>query len=91
MPKRIELSNKVLDRMTSDEHKKLKKCEKTSQILGQKMVKLQRAYVQYMRKTKDGNSIKARKMADKALECESNAFKAHDEYIKYKQYLKNKY
>lgn len=91
MPKKTELSKKISDKMTSDEHKKLTKYEKISQTLGEKMVKYQRAYVQYTRKTKDENSTKARKMVDKAFEYEAKAFKAHDKYVKYKNALKKKY
>ena len=55
------------------------------------MVKYQKAYVQYTRKTKDDNSLKARNMADKGFEYEYKAFKAQDEYVKYKNNLRNKY
>jgi hypothetical protein len=91
MPRKIKLTKKVLDKMTSEEHKKLKKYEKVSETLGDKMVKYQRAYVQYTRKTKDDNSLKARKMADKGFEYEYKAFNAQDEYVKYKQMLIKKY
>jgi hypothetical protein len=91
MPKKIKLTKKVLDKMTSEEHKKLKKYEKVSQTLGEKMVKYQRAYVDYTRKTKDSKSLKARKMADKGFEYEYKVFNAQDEYVKYKKMLIKKY
>jgi hypothetical protein len=93
MPKsnKTELSKQILSKMTPNEHKTLKQYEKICQTLGEKMVKYQCAYSQYMRKTNDKNSVRAQKMADKGFEFEGKAFKAHHVYVKYTQHLRNKY
>lgn len=80
-----------MQQLTSDEKKKLKKMEKEDAITLEKMLKAQSAYTQYVRKTKNNLSLKARKLADKGFKYESIAFKSHDKLVKYKELLKKKY
>ena len=80
-----------MQQLTSDEKKKLKKMEKEDAITLEKMLKAQSAYTQYVRKTKNNLSLKARKLADKGFKYESIAFKSHDKLDKYKELLKKKY
>ena len=54
-----------MQQLTSDEKKKLKKMEKEDAITLEKMLKAQSAYTQYVRKTRNNLSLKARKLADK--------------------------
>ena len=91
MPKSSDLSNAILNQLSSEEHKKLKKLEKKDARMGEKMLKAHSAYTQYVRKTKDDDSIRARKLVDKGFEYESKAFKARDELLEYKARLKKKY
>ena len=77
--------------LSSEEEKKLKKMEKEDSITLEKMLKAQSAYTQYVRKTKNNLSLKARKLADKGFKYESIAFKSHDKLVKYKELLKKKY
>jgi len=85
------LSKIIIDQLSSEEKKKLKKMEKEDAITLEKMLKVQSAYTQYVRKTKDSISLKAQKLADKGFKYESNAFKSHDKLEKYKELLKKKY
>ena len=59
----------ALLKLSSEEEKKLKKMEKEDAM------KAQSAYTQYVRKTKNNLSIKAKKLADKGFMYESMAFK----------------
>ena len=77
--------------LTSEEKQKLKKLEKEDAIILEKMLKAQSAYTQYVRKTKNNLSIKARRLADKGFKYESIAFKSHAKLVKYKELLKKKY
>ena len=81
----------IIDQLTSEEKKKLKKMEKEDVITLEKMLKAQSAYTQYCRKTKDHLSLKARKLADKGFKYESMAFKSYEKLVKYKELLKKKY
>jgi hypothetical protein len=91
MPKKSVLSKKIIDQLSSEEKQKLKKMEKEDAIILEKMLKAQSAYTQYIRKTKDSISSKARKLADKGFRYESMAFKSHEKLVKYKELLKKKY
>lgn len=85
------LSKSILSKLSSEEEKKLKKMEKEDAIILEKMLKAQSAYTQYVRKTKNNLSIKARKLANKGFMYESMAFKSHEKLVKYKEFLKKKY
>jgi hypothetical protein len=65
--------------------------EKEDSIILEKMSKAQSEYTQYVRKTKNNLSLKARKLADKGFKYESMAFKSYDKLAKYKELLKKKY
>ncbi len=91
MPKKLVLLKKIIDQLSSEEKQKLKKMEKEDAIILEKMLKAQSAYTQYIRKTKDSISSKARKLADKGFRYESMAFKSHEKLDKYKELLKKKY
>ena len=86
-----DLSKSVLSKLTSEEKEKLKKIEKEDAIILEKMLKAQSEYTQYVRKTKNNLSIKARKLADKGFKFEYLAFKSHAKLDKYKELLKKKY
>ena len=81
----------ALSKLLSEEKERLKKMEKEDAIILEKMLKVQSAYTQYIRKTKDSISSKARKLADKGFRYESMAFKSHEKLDKYKELLKKKY
>jgi len=85
------LQKSVLSKLSSEEEKKLKKMEKEDAIILEKMLKAQSAYTQYVRKTKNNLSLKAKKLADKGFMYESMAFKSHEKLVKYKELLKKKY
>ena len=85
------LQKSVLSKLSSEEEKKLKKMEKEDAIILEKMLKAQSAYTQYVRKTKNNLSIKAKKLADKGFMYENMAFKSHAKLVKYKELLKKKY
>jgi hypothetical protein len=91
MPKKLVLSKIIINQLSSEEKKKLKKMEKEDAITIEKMLNAQSAYTQYIRKTKDSISSKARKLADKGFKYECMAFKSHDKLVKYKELLKKKY
>ena len=55
------------------------------------MLKAQSEYTQYVRKTKNTSSVKAKKLADKGFKYEYLAFKSHAKLAKYKELLKKKY
>ena len=85
------LSKSEISKLSSEEKQKLKKMEKEDAIILEKMLKAQSAYTQYVRKTKNNLSLKARKLADKGFMYESMAFKSHAKLVKYKEFLKKKY
>jgi hypothetical protein len=91
MPKMSALSKIIIDQLTSEEKQKLKKMEKEDAIILEKMLKAQSAYTQYVRKTKNSSSLKAKKLADKGFKFEYLAFKSHAKLDKYKELLKKKY
>jgi hypothetical protein len=91
LEKILALSKSVLSNLSSEEKKKLKKMEKEDAITLEKMLKAQSAYTQYVRKTKNSSSLKAKKLADKGFKFEYLAFKSHAKLDKYRELLKKKY
>lgn len=85
------LSKNILEKITNDERRKLTKYETNHRIIGEKMIKAQSEYTQYVRKTNDSNSIKARKLADKGFKYELMAMKAKQDIETYQKLLKKKY
>jgi hypothetical protein len=91
MPSLTILSKKILDQLSSEERQKLKKYQTKHQTVGEQMVKAQSEYTQYVRKTNDSNSLKARKLADKGFQYEIKAMNARDDLENYQKLLKKKY
>jgi hypothetical protein len=87
----VVLSKKIMEQLLSDERRKLEKYENVHRMIGDKMIKAQSEYTQYVRKTNDSTSLKARKLADKGFKYEYMAIKAKNELEGYQKLLKKKY
>lgn len=85
------LSKKIMEQLSLDERRKLEKYENLHRMIGDKMIKAQSEYTQYIRKTNDSTSLKARKLADKGFKYEYMAIKARNELEGYQKLLKKKY
>ena len=86
-----ELSKSVFEKLNKIELNTLHRYEKNHKQLGNKMIEYQGVYTEYVRKTNDNTSIKARKLADRGFKYEFLTFEAYETLENYKKLLKKKY
>ena len=86
-----KLPQKILDQLSSQELKTLQKYISTYLSLQKDMLKYQSEYTQYVRKTKDSTSQKARKLADKGFKYMKKTLDEEKILEKYINTLKKKY
>jgi hypothetical protein len=88
--KKVKLTKRALDGMTSVEKKQCDKLEKQRMEKTDKMVKVQADYVIAFRK-KTYTDLALRKLADKGFKAEADALDATDKHIDFMNKMNEKY